>query len=194
MILIWFSPEPFNQLFFDEFCFAVIFRYIVLFVLTLLALLLWPTSSTSFWRQCWSLVVHSKQLIACIVSRSETKEKDEDANYEYEMMWDAEGSMHLVKKPLNASTVNSNERSVGERYTLVSIFFAITLYMESIFSSSILEKCDLLFFMKNSSVFLCVYLLAGVMLWSGQLREKIQLKKQISLWMWIWLQALGLIL
>ncbi|KAJ1390601.1 Metallo-dependent phosphatase-like [Sesbania bispinosa] len=93
--------------------------YAVLFVLTLLALLLWPTSSTSFWHQCWSLMGHFEQLIACIVSRNETKEKDEDANYEYEMMWDAEGSMHLVKKPLNASIVNSNERSSGERGNVV---------------------------------------------------------------------------
>ncbi|PNX80078.1 calcineurin-like metallo-phosphoesterase superfamily protein, partial [Trifolium pratense] len=90
-------------------------RYIVLFVLTLLALLLWPTSSTSFWHQCWNLAAHFKQLITSMVSRSETKEKDEDANYEYEMMWDAEGSMHLIKKPLKTSTVNSNERSLGER-------------------------------------------------------------------------------
>ncbi|KAK7275477.1 hypothetical protein RIF29_16595 [Crotalaria pallida] len=93
--------------------------YIVLYVLTLLALLLWPTSSTSFWHQCWSLLGYCKQGIASILSRSETKEKDEDANYEYEMMWDAEGSMHLVKKPLNTSIVNSNERSLGERGNVV---------------------------------------------------------------------------
>ncbi|XP_061340909.1 uncharacterized protein C630.12 [Gastrolobium bilobum] len=93
--------------------------YIVLFVLTLLALLFWPTSGTSLWRQCWSLVGHCKQLIASILSRSETKEKDEDANYEYEMVWDAEGSMHLIKKPLNASAVNSNERNLGERGNVV---------------------------------------------------------------------------
>ncbi|XP_057454976.1 uncharacterized protein C630.12 isoform X2 [Lotus japonicus] len=93
--------------------------YAVQFVLTLLALLLWPTSSTSFWHQCWSLASHFKQLIACIVSRSDTKEKDEDANYEYEMMWDADGSMHLIKKPLNASIVNSNELSSGERGNMV---------------------------------------------------------------------------
>ncbi|XP_028207725.1 uncharacterized protein C630.12-like isoform X3 [Glycine soja] len=49
----------------------------------------------------------------------ETKEKDEDANYEYEMMWDAEGTMHLVKKPLNPSTVNSNDRGLGERGNVV---------------------------------------------------------------------------
>ncbi|XP_028796326.1 uncharacterized protein C630.12 [Neltuma alba] len=89
--------------------------YAVLFILTLLAALLWPTSSTSFWHQCWSLVGYSKQLISSALFSGDTKEKDEDANYEYEMMWDAEGSMHLVKKPLNASVVNSTERSLGER-------------------------------------------------------------------------------
>ncbi|KAG5008983.1 hypothetical protein JHK87_017498 [Glycine soja] len=89
--------------------------YIVLFILTLLAALFWPTSGTSFWHQCCGLFGYCKQLIACIFSRSETKEKDEDANYEYEMMWDAEGTMHLVKKTLNASTVNSNDQSLGER-------------------------------------------------------------------------------
>ncbi|KAL5062535.1 hypothetical protein RYX36_024272 [Vicia faba] len=89
--------------------------YIVLFGFTLLALLFWPTSSTSFWYQCWNLTGRFKQLIASIVSRNETKEKDEDPNYEYETMWDAEGSMHLIKKPLKASASNSNERSLGER-------------------------------------------------------------------------------
>ncbi|XP_027335529.1 uncharacterized protein C630.12 isoform X2 [Abrus precatorius] len=93
--------------------------YIVLFVLTLFTTLLWPTSGTSLWHQCLSLISNGKLLLACIFSRSETKDKDEDANYEYEMMWDADGSMHLVKKPLNASTVNSNERSIGERGNVV---------------------------------------------------------------------------
>lgn len=99
--------------------FHIYMWYIVQFVFTLLALLLWPTSNTSFWHQCWNLVGHFKQLLASIVSKNETKEKDEDANYEYEMMWDAEGSMHLIKKPLKSSTVNSNERSLGERGNVV---------------------------------------------------------------------------
>lgn len=98
--------------------FHIYMWYIVQFVFTLLALLLWPTSNTSFWLQCWNLVGHFKQLIASIVSKNETKEKDEDANYEYEMMWDAEGSMHLIKKPLKSFTV-SNERSLGERGNVV---------------------------------------------------------------------------
>ncbi|XP_020202834.1 uncharacterized protein C630.12 [Cajanus cajan] len=93
--------------------------YIVLFIMTLLAALFWPTSSTSFWHQCCGVVGCCKQLIASIFSRSETKDKDEDANYDYEMMWDAEGTMHLVKKPLNVSTVKSNDRSSGERGNVV---------------------------------------------------------------------------
>ena len=100
---------------FTEFYFAVVVRYAVLFVLTLLALLLWPTSSASFRHQCWSLASYCRELLASILSRSETKEKDEDANYEYEMIWDVGGTMHLVKKPRNAPIVNSNEQSLGER-------------------------------------------------------------------------------
>lgn len=34
---------------------------------------------------------------------STTKEKNEDLDCEYEMVWDAEGSMHLVKKASNAT-------------------------------------------------------------------------------------------
>jgi len=112
---VQFSPDLLGHLFFDEFYLAINVRYIVLFILTLLATLFWPTSGTSFWHQCWGLFGYCKRLIFSIFSRSETKDKDEDANYEYEMMWDAEGSMHLVKKPLNPSTVNSNDRSLGER-------------------------------------------------------------------------------
>ena len=93
-------------------------RYLVLFVLTLLALIFWPTSGTSLWNQCRNMVTYSRQVIASNLFGGETKAKDEDADYEYEMMWDAEGSMHLVKKPLNASSVNLSEQSVGERCSL----------------------------------------------------------------------------
>lgn len=102
---------------FEKFYIAANDRYIALLVLTLLAVLLWPTSSTSFFHQCWNLVGYSRQLITSALFSGETKAKDEDANYEYEMMWDAEGSMHLVKKPLNTSVVNLGERSSGERYS-----------------------------------------------------------------------------
>ncbi|KAI4355342.1 hypothetical protein L6164_004123 [Bauhinia variegata] len=89
--------------------------YLVLFALTILALLFWPTSGTSLWHQCGNSLGYTRQLLTFNLFGGATKEKDEDANYEYEMMWDAEGSMHLVKKPLSASIVNSSERKLGER-------------------------------------------------------------------------------
>lgn len=77
--------------------------YLILFLFTILALLLWPTSNTSFWHQLSGLLGYGKQLLSSLFSV--TKEKNEDLNCEYEMMWDAEGSMHLVKKTLNTATV-----------------------------------------------------------------------------------------
>ncbi|XP_075658234.1 uncharacterized protein C630.12 isoform X2 [Castanea sativa] len=83
--------------------------YLSLFVLTLLALLLWPTSGLSVWNHCSNLIV------SCNIFGGGTKEKNEDENCEYEMIWDAEGSMHLVKKALNAPIANLSERGLVER-------------------------------------------------------------------------------
>ncbi|EXB64643.1 Cell division control protein 1 [Morus notabilis] len=49
---------------------------------------------------------------------SATKEKNEDLNCEYEMMWDAEGSMHLVKK-LNTPIVTRSSEMNPERGSAV---------------------------------------------------------------------------
>ncbi|PON78262.1 Calcineurin-like phosphoesterase domain, apaH type [Trema orientale] len=75
--------------------------YLVLFIFTLLALLLWPTSSVSCWHHLSDLAGYGKQMLSGLLSA--TKEKNEDLDCEYEMIWDAEGSMHLVKKPSNTS-------------------------------------------------------------------------------------------
>ncbi|KAK7840994.1 cell division control protein 1 [Quercus suber] len=83
--------------------------YLTLFVLTLLALLLWPTSGLSVWNHCSNLIV------SCNIFGGGTKEKNEDENCEYEMIWDAEGSMHLVKKALNDPIANLSERGLVER-------------------------------------------------------------------------------
>ncbi|KAK9923896.1 hypothetical protein M0R45_032294 [Rubus argutus] len=91
--------------------------YISLFVLTLLALLLWPAGGVSFWHHFSDLMECGEQLISSIISR--TKEKDEDLNCEYEMMWDAEGSMHLVKKALNVAITCLSETVSVERGTTV---------------------------------------------------------------------------
>lgn len=44
-----------------------------------------------------------------------TKEKNEDENCEYEMIWDAEGSMHLVKKVLETPVKRQNDKALVER-------------------------------------------------------------------------------
>lgn len=68
----------------------------------------------SFWHNFSDLLVCGKQLISSITSRP--KEKDEDLNCEYEMMWDAEGSMHLVKKASNVSVTSKSEKISVERF------------------------------------------------------------------------------
>jgi hypothetical protein len=45
---------------------------------------------------------------------SRTKEKDDEEDGEYEMIWDAEGSMHLVKKAAaRPPSTNSDSRTTG---------------------------------------------------------------------------------
>ncbi|XP_050234147.1 uncharacterized protein C630.12 [Mercurialis annua] len=87
--------------------------YAALFVLTLLTLLFWPTSGISFER-------YSSGFLACFrfyssMFRGETKEKNEDEHFEYEEMWDAEGTMHLVKKPLNIPISRLGDNASVER-------------------------------------------------------------------------------
>lgn len=44
-----------------------------------------------------------------------TKEKNKDENCEYEMVWDAEGSMHLIKKIVENKSQRPSDRSFAER-------------------------------------------------------------------------------
>lgn len=89
--------------------------YISLFVLTLLALLLWPTKGIGFSHHLGRLMGYIRSLISCNFFRRVEKEKNEDENCEYEMVWDAEGSMHLIKKTLKTPIKVSNEGSSLER-------------------------------------------------------------------------------
>lgn len=57
-----------------------------------------------------------RSLISCSIFGDVTKEKNEDENCEYEMIWDAEGSMHLLKKTSNAPNKLSSDKGVVERY------------------------------------------------------------------------------
>ncbi|XP_059449328.1 uncharacterized protein C630.12 isoform X1 [Corylus avellana] len=99
------SPEAvFTHLCFLPMQTHIYIWYLSLFVLTLLTLLLWPTSGLNFWHH------FSDLRISYNIFGEGRKEKDEDENCEYEMMWDAEGSMHLVKKTSNAPSTNLSER------------------------------------------------------------------------------------
>ncbi|KAM1717117.1 hypothetical protein ACFX11_025000 [Malus domestica] len=86
--------------------------YLSLFVFSLVSLLLWPYSGVSVWHHCSDLMGIVKQVISSI--RSRTKEKIEYLNCVYEMIWDAEGSMHLVKKAIGTSIARSIERNSVE--------------------------------------------------------------------------------
>ncbi|KAG2238091.1 hypothetical protein Bca52824_092664 [Brassica carinata] len=86
--------------------------YLSLLVLTILALLLWPNHGISFLNnaaECVSGVMKLSFLSGV------TKEKNEDENYEYEMVWDAEWSMHLVKKVLQAPVKRQSDKALLER-------------------------------------------------------------------------------
>ncbi|CAH1429089.1 unnamed protein product [Lactuca virosa] len=78
--------------------------YIVLFVVTLVVVLLWPANGLN-------IQLHIGELMSDMLGIfKSSKEKDEDENCEYEMVWDAEGSMHLIKKASKITPTRSNER------------------------------------------------------------------------------------
>lgn len=58
---------------------------------------------------------YCKKLTSFNIFRSQTKEKDEDLDCEYDMIWDAEGSMHLVKRASNAPKMRPSELDSKER-------------------------------------------------------------------------------
>ncbi|XP_044484141.1 uncharacterized protein C630.12 [Mangifera indica] len=89
--------------------------YLSLFILTLLTLLVWPTSGLAFGLHYSDLVEYSKKLLSSNIFKGGTKEKNEDEHCEYEMIWDAEGSMHLVKKPISTPISQSSNRGSIER-------------------------------------------------------------------------------
>lgn len=85
-------------------------RYLLLFVVTLLALLFWPTSSKSFWHQICGTIGHFRHLMSSNLFGGAMKEKNEDENFVYEEIWDAEGTMHLIKKSLDGPTNRSSDK------------------------------------------------------------------------------------
>jgi hypothetical protein len=77
--------------------FLLFCRYASLFVITLVLLLSWPTNGVDVLYHFRKLTEFAGTVVGT-KSKGGMKEKDEDANYEYEMVWDAEGAMHLIRK------------------------------------------------------------------------------------------------
>ncbi|KAF0921407.1 hypothetical protein E2562_006975 [Oryza meyeriana var. granulata] len=86
--------------------------YIFQFVVTILLLLLWPTNGLRSLPYVNAFVSFMRSVAAELFSR--TKEKDDEEDGEYEMVWDAEGSMHLVKKAVAKTPgTSSDSRTTG---------------------------------------------------------------------------------
>lgn len=86
--------------------------YLCQFVLTLLLGLFWPTSGVSILARV-DCMGYIRSVINCSIFKG-SKEKVDEENCEYDMVWDAEGSMHLVKRTIKAA-VSSNEKGTTER-------------------------------------------------------------------------------
>ena len=76
----------------------------MLFVVTLVVVLLWPTNGLGIHLHIGELVSNTLAVF------KSTKVKDDDENCDYEMVWDAEGSMHLIKKASKITPSRSTER------------------------------------------------------------------------------------
>ncbi|KQK21380.1 hypothetical protein BRADI_1g60450v3 [Brachypodium distachyon] len=87
--------------------------YICQFVFTILLLIFWPANGLSSLPFANTFVSFMRSVGAELFS-SRTKEKDDEEDAEYEMVWDAEGSMHLVKKAVaRAPASNSDSRTTA---------------------------------------------------------------------------------
>ena len=75
----------------------------MLSVVTLVVVLLWPTNGLN-------IQLHIGELMSDMLGIfKSSKEKDEDENCEYQMVWDAERPMHLIKKASKIVPTRSNE-------------------------------------------------------------------------------------
>ncbi|KMZ57859.1 Serine/threonine phosphatase-like protein [Zostera marina] len=94
--------------------------YLILFVTTFLLSTFWPTNGFGCWDHCKHLFHYISEMI--ITNYTTSKEKNEDENIEYEMVWDAEGSMHLVKKaiPIFPDVMSGDVGLTGTRGTVMA--------------------------------------------------------------------------
>lgn len=92
--------------------------YICQFVVTILLLTFWPTNGLSSVPYVNTFVSFMRSVGAELFSR--TKEKDDEEDGEYEMVWDAEGSMHLVKKAVSRAPITNPESRTTGRGNVVA--------------------------------------------------------------------------
>ncbi|KAL9228458.1 hypothetical protein vseg_004041 [Gypsophila vaccaria] len=109
------APETLVQLCFLPIQLFIYMWYIALFVITILALSLWPSQGLDFGQNCSRFMTNIKKLVREGLFSKGSKEKNEDEECEYEMIWDAEGGMHLVKKPRRTPVQSKETMNAIER-------------------------------------------------------------------------------
>ncbi|XP_042517183.1 uncharacterized protein C630.12 isoform X2 [Macadamia integrifolia] len=83
--------------------------YLSLFVITLLVPLLRPANGFGCWNNYGRFIGIIRRAISGNTLRGGYKEKDENEICDYETIWDAEGSMHLIKKDTKVSFTSSSD-------------------------------------------------------------------------------------
>lgn len=90
--------------------------YAILFVISMVILLTWPSQGIDWEGLYRKLSLCSSKMLP----GGGVKEKQEDADYDYEMVWDAEGSMHLIRKESTQSASRSGENQTVARTTALA--------------------------------------------------------------------------
>lgn len=75
--------------------------------MTLVIVLLWPANEVVITRKLGDLMVSVRNVFRSF--SNVVKVKNDDENCEYEEIWDAEGTMHLIKKTKKISPTFLNE-------------------------------------------------------------------------------------
>lgn len=119
-----------------------LYRYICQFVVTILLLTFWPTNGLSSVPYVNTFVSFMRSVGAELFSR--TKEKDDEEDGEYEMVWDAEGSMHLVKKAVSRAPITNPESRTTGRCVLFRWCFRVLIRTEKLIVSVFLTERSLI--------------------------------------------------
>ncbi|XP_072981002.1 uncharacterized protein C630.12 isoform X1 [Typha angustifolia] len=92
--------------------------YLCQFALTLFLLVVWPTNGFGCCNYALKILNFIKEIGTNLTATS--KEKNEEEDCDYEMIWDAEGSMHLVKKSVTKIPVAKSDVGATGRSSVVA--------------------------------------------------------------------------